>query len=54
VVVTDSDTPPLPPLENVAPAIEGLLRRELEIAALESLIERAHQRVTVVRPDQQQ
>lgn len=50
IVVTGSQTPPLPPLENVAPAIEGLLKRELEIEALQTLIERAHSEVEVVRP----
>ena len=51
VVVTGSETPPLPPLENVAPAIEGLLQRELEIAALQALMDRAHSEVEVVRPE---
>lgn len=51
VVVTGSETPPLPPLENVAPAIEGLLQRELEIAALQALMDRAHSKVEVVRPE---
>ncbi len=50
IVVTDSETPPLPPLENVAPAIEGLLQRELEIEALQTLMDRAHSEVDVVRP----
>jgi len=50
VVVTDSNTPPLPPLENVASGIENLLKREIEIAELQALMERAHEQVTVVRP----
>ena len=50
VVVTGRETPPLPSLEDVAPGIEGLLRRQMEIDALEALMERAHKRVTVVRP----
>lgn len=51
VVVTGRDTPPLPPIENVASAIEILLKRGLEIEALQALMERAHQRVDVVRPE---
>lgn len=50
IVVTGSETPPLPPLENVAPAIENLLKRELEIEALQTLMDRAHSKVDVVRP----
>ena len=50
VVVTGRETPPLPSLEDVAPGIEGLLRRQMEIDALEALMERAHKHVTVVRP----
>lgn len=50
MLVTGRETPPLPPLEAVAPAIEGLLRREKEIAAVQALIDRAHARVDVVRP----
>ncbi len=51
VLVTGSNTPPLPPLENVAPALRNLLLREKEIAAVQSLIERAHEKVKVVRPE---
>ncbi len=53
IVVTGSETPPLPPLENVAPAIEGLLMRELEIEVLGQLMERAHSEVEVIRPQQE-
>jgi len=50
MVVSDRDTPPLPPIENVAPALEGLIRRGKEIEAVQALIERAHSEVTVIRP----
>ena len=50
VVITGQTTPPLPPLENVASGIEGLLLRQLEIEVLQELMERANQQVTVVRP----
>ena len=50
MMVTGRDTPPLPPLETVAPALESLLMREQEINALESLIESANQQVKVIRP----
>ncbi len=50
ILVTGRQVPPLPPLEAVAPAIEGLMRREKEIAAVQALIERAHKHVDVVRP----
>ncbi len=50
VVITGSETPPLPPLENVKPGIENLLKREKEIAALQTLIERAHSSIEVIRP----
>lgn len=52
VVVTGRDTPPLPPLENVALALKSLLLREQEIMALQSLIESAHQKIKVIRPQQ--
>lgn len=51
IVVSDRDTPPLPPIENVAPALEGLIRRGKEIEAVQALIERAHAQVTVIRPE---
>ncbi len=51
MVVSDRDTPPLPPIENVAPALEGLIRRGKEIDAVQALIERAHKQVTVIRPE---
>ena len=50
MMVTGRDTPPLPPLETVAPALESLLMREQEINALESLIESANQQIKVIRP----
>ena len=50
VVITGSETPPLPPLENVEPGIRNLLMREKEIAALQTLIERAHSSIEVIRP----
>jgi len=50
VRVYGRNTPPLPPLENVSPGIENLLKRELEIEALQALMERAHSSVTVIRP----
>ena len=50
VVITGRETPPLPPLENVKPGIENLLKREKEIEALQTLIERAHSSIEVVRP----
>lgn len=50
VIVTGRDTPPLPDLEKVAPALKNLLLREQEIIALQLLIENAHQQVKVVRP----
>jgi len=50
VVITGRETPPLPPLENVKPGIENLLKREKEIEALQTLIERAHSSIEVIRP----
>ena len=50
VLVTGSETPPLPPIENVAPALENLLKREKEIEALTALFERAHAKIEVIRP----
>lgn len=50
VRVSGRNTPPLPPLENVSPGIENLLKRELELEALQVLMERAHSSVTVTRP----
>ncbi len=50
MMVSDQNTPPLPPLENVYAGIENLLKRELEIEALQVLMERAHSAVTVIRP----
>jgi len=50
VMVSGRVTPALPPLENVSPAIENLLKREIEIEALQELMERAHGSVTVIRP----
>jgi len=52
VVITGRETPPLPPLENVKPGIENLLKREKEIAALQTLIERAHSSIEVIRPEE--
>jgi len=50
VVITGHNTPPLPPLENVEPGIRNLILREKEIEALQTLIERAHSSIEVVRP----
>ena len=50
MLVTGRQVPPLPPLESVSGAIEGLMRREKEIAAVQTLIELAHEHVEVVRP----
>ena len=50
MMVTGRDTPELPALEKVAPALEALLLREQEIEALQALIESAHQRIKVIRP----
>jgi len=50
VLITGSETPPLPPIENVAPALENLLKREKEIEALTKLFERAHDKIEVIRP----
>jgi len=52
MLVTGRNTPPLPELELVAPAIENLLMREKEIAALQTLIEQAHSEIEVIRPEQ--
>ena len=54
VVITGRETPPLPPLENVEPGIRNLLAREKEIAALQTLIERAHNSIEVIRPEIQE
>lgn len=54
VVITGRETPPLPPLENVEPGIRNLLAREKEIAALQTLIERAHNSIEVIRPGAQE
>jgi len=50
MMVTGRDTPPLPTIDQVAPALEALLLREQEIDALQSLIESAHQSIKVIRP----
>ena len=50
MMVSNRETPPLPPIENVAPALEGVIRRGKEIDAVEALIERAHQEINVIRP----
>ena len=52
MLVKGRNTPPLPKLELVAPAIENLLMREKEIAALQALIEDAHNEIEVIRPEQ--
>jgi len=52
VQVNGRDTPPLPELELVAPAIEGLLSRQKEIVAVEALVEQANNEIEVIRPEQ--
>ena len=54
VSVNGRNTPPLPPVENVAPALENLLLREKEIEALNTLFERAHREIEVIRPESSQ
>ena len=49
VKVTERLIPALPPLENVAPRIRALLRRQKEIDALRDLMQRSHRHVDVVR-----
>ncbi len=50
IEITGSQTPPMPPVENVAPAIRNLLLREKEIEAVQALIENANREVNVIRP----
>ncbi len=50
VVVTGRDTPPLPPIEKVEPALRNLLMRQKEIDALQALIGAANQQIKVIRP----
>ena len=50
VVVTGRDTPELPPIENVEPALRNLLMREKEIEAINVLISAANSKVEVIRP----
>lgn len=52
VQVNGRDTPELPELELVAPAIEGLLSRQKEIDAVEALVEQANNEIEVIRPEQ--
>jgi len=51
VRVTGRETPPLPPLAEVAPRIRELLETREERALLGALFERAQARVTVERPE---
>ena len=50
IEITGRQTPAMPPVENVAPAIRNLLLREKEIEAVQGLIESANSVVKVVRP----
>ena len=49
VRVSERVTPAVPPLENVAPRIRGLLARQQEIRLLRELLDEAATRVTVER-----
>ena len=51
VSVNGRVTPNLPPIENVEDALRALLTQEKELAAVEQLIELAHNSIEVIRPD---
>jgi len=49
VRITEKETPPLPPLENVAPRIEALLAAQQERALLKALMDKSAKQVNVER-----
>ncbi len=51
VRVTERESPPLPPLANVAPRIRALLQAQQERTLLKALYDKAQTRVTVERPE---
>ncbi|MEM7251310.1 MAG: peptidylprolyl isomerase [Pseudomonadota bacterium] len=50
ILVTEIETPPMPPLEKVRPNLEGFLRQRKEAELLRSLLGEAEKHVEVVRP----